>query len=70
MEIIHFKRKDESAAEAVTGRTCLSCGMGQEEWKGNFGKGYVRGEERYCCLGCADGDGCGCWNTDQGNIES
>lgn len=70
MKIIHFERKEEVLDESAKTSGCLSCGMSQDQWKGNFGKGYAHNGEFYCCLGCADGDGCGCWNTDTGNIES
>ena len=37
---------------------CPNCGKSREEWPD--ATGYVKGGERYCCRGCAEGTGCIC----------
>ena len=45
---------------AVDEEVCPGCGLAQQSWKGNKGKGYPRGGERYCCQPCADEIECAC----------
>lgn len=42
--------------------TCTGCGMDQEDWQGNSGRGYLLEGDRYCCQGCAEDTGCTCGN--------
>lgn len=37
---------------------CPACGMAQDEWPNRLG--YMAGEERFCCQGCAEDAGCIC----------
>jgi hypothetical protein len=39
--------------------TCHRCGLPRDEWSAN-GEGYLKGEQVYCCRGCAEGTGCTC----------
>jgi hypothetical protein len=43
-------------------QTCPGCGMQQNLWTGNGGQGVQKGDQTYCCQGCADrpGEGCTC----------
>jgi len=40
--------------------TCLICGLSRRDWRVNDGRGFIRGEQPYCCKACADGQGCQC----------
>ncbi len=42
------------------GQTCPRCGMEQDVWKGNGGRGIEQDGATYCCQQCADGTGCIC----------
>jgi hypothetical protein len=44
----------------VTEKICVGCGMPENSWKGNNGRGYLKGEETYCCRDCAEGVECTC----------
>jgi hypothetical protein len=50
----------QRATAAVDEEVCPGCGLEQHSWKGNKGKGYPRGGERYCCRPCADELECAC----------
>jgi hypothetical protein len=39
---------------------CSRCGLMREEWSANRGKGLMQNGEIYCCLGCANDEGCTC----------
>jgi hypothetical protein len=41
-------------------QSCPNCGMQRQQWKGNGGQGFQRGNQTYCCQGCADNTGCTC----------
>lgn len=41
-------------------QTCTVCGMPQDEWKGNGGRGVQEDGKSYCCKGCASGGECSC----------
>jgi hypothetical protein len=41
-------------------QTCPRCGMAKQQWKGNGGNGVQRGNETFCCEGCANNSGCTC----------
>src|SRR5262245_8621183 len=47
-------------AATVDEEVCTGCGLGPHLWKGNRGKGYTRGGERYCCQPCAHELECAC----------
>jgi hypothetical protein len=39
---------------------CVGCGTEESEWKGNQGKGYMKGGQVFCCKDCAEGIECTC----------
>ncbi len=41
-------------------QNCPRCGMPHNDWKGNQGQGFQRGDQTYCCEGCANNTGCTC----------
>jgi hypothetical protein len=40
--------------------TCPRCGMTDDKWKENDGRGVNQNGQTYCCKGCAMGTGCTC----------
>jgi hypothetical protein len=41
-------------------RTCPRCGMDENQWKGNNGRGVNKNGQNYCCEGCAENSRCTC----------
>lgn len=39
---------------------CEECGLPQQDWRGNHGRGIQERNGRACCVGCAEGLGCDC----------
>jgi hypothetical protein len=44
---------------------CPNCGMLQEQWSANEGRGYMMAGDVYCCQGCAEDSGCTCDTADR-----
>jgi hypothetical protein len=43
-----------------TDEICVGCGIHKSSWNGNNGRGYLKGEERYCCRDCTELIDCTC----------
>jgi len=43
--------------------SCEECGLPQEHWKGNHGRGIRESKGHACCIGCAEGLVCNCRET-------
>jgi hypothetical protein len=43
-----------------TEELCVGCGTTRHSWKGSNRRGYLKGEEKYCCHDCAEGIECTC----------
>lgn len=41
-------------------RDCPGCGMPREDWPDSSTGGYIKGDDVYCCRGCAEGPRCTC----------
>jgi hypothetical protein len=39
---------------------CAGCGTEESEWKGNEGKGHMKGGKIFCCKDCAEEIECTC----------
>lgn len=58
------ERDRRERARGLSGEVCPGCGMSQNQWKGNGGRGYSDGENTYCCQGCATQGVCDCDTED------
>lgn len=41
-------------------RACPGCGMPENNWTANDGKGHPKDGKTYCCQGCAEAGRCTC----------
>lgn len=55
-----LKTRISKSNAAQDNQNCPNCGMAQQEWRGNNGKGFQMGDKIYCCQGCATNTGCTC----------
>lgn len=51
----------EAAAPETGKAVCAGCGMPKDEWVGNEGEGFKKGDQWFCCEGCAQQTGCECF---------
>lgn len=49
------------------GQACPACGRARASWPD---EGYVRAGLEYCCQGCAEGNGCTCFQKSVGGAAT
>jgi hypothetical protein len=54
------KKISDDSEDEYWQSACPTCGLPEDQWMGDGGRGFEQGGELYCCEGCAEGAGCTC----------